>query len=259
MEAHALFSQSEQLLQEEDRRSNYATASYADLLSYQAHMQLDGSCGERSFSKAYRLIHKACSIRATNGDDIVAPRRFYESAFYQLFHPDEWLQQGGADPKAGFLPVLQKASDENCIDAIILLADLLITGSNGCDHLKDQAKGIQLLEYGASLANATVEERAKCELKLAEYHLQCSAIRQADLHYEKAARLGSYHAIVHLREKHFCPDVQIVVQMDRFDFRIRRGRTDAFLKRLEQLCCVAVFPGASVDQHDLHVFAASFA
>ena len=205
-QAQRLFEEARHQLDEEDRRSNYATASYADLLSYEAHMLLDGSAGERSFSKAYQLIQEACRVCALNGSAVSAPRRFYESAFYQLFHPSEWVQNGGADPQKGFLPALKRAVEEGCIDAIVLLADLYLSGANGCGHLKDPSRGVQLLERGAALPGASEQERAKCELRLAEHYLQTSAEQQAERYYEKAARLGSYRAVVHLREKRFAPE-----------------------------------------------------
>lgn len=211
--ARAHFAEAERLLQEEDRRSNFQTAVYADLLSYQAHMLMDGSAGERSLDQAYQLIRKACRVTNLNGGAVHCPRRWYESAFFQLFYPEEWahLNQSGSQEDAA--QMLERASAEGCVDAMALLAELCFTGAYGYEHLKNTARGVQLLEAGAAREDAYEQERARCELRLAQHYMQTQSGASADVCYEKAARLGSYDAVVHLREKHFSPTQSMDVQI----------------------------------------------
>jgi len=202
------FEEAEQQLKAEDRRSNYQTAAYVDMLSYQAHMLMDGSCGEHSLSKAFQQLRTAFRTTGKNGEILPCPRRLYERAYFKLYHPDEWMRLSGENHLPDCAEDLEKSVDGGCTDALILLADLLITGRNGWEDRLDSAKGVQLLHQGASKTDITDKDRAKCERRLAEYYMKSNESGQADAYFEKAARLGSYEAIVHLRRQHFGPEAR---------------------------------------------------
>lgn len=191
--------------------------AFADMLCYQAHLmmthgfgvEIPDSASEKDAQSqvlrtAYDKMQEAWNIafekeKEEHPDGIPRPysaRSYYEYAFYSC----QMLRSEGGILSEKAKKGLKLAVQLNCIDAILLMAQLRLSGDFGCRQ--NVSAGIALLENDAAFLNATKQQKIRRISMLADHYAGSANTELAKHYYEESARLGNYTATVRLRKLH---------------------------------------------------------
>lgn len=189
--------------------------TFADMLCYQAHLMMTHGFGVEipdgtSESDAHRKILRAAYDKMLEAWNIAlekeenpdlnpkpySARSYYEYAFYSW----QKLQDEDGVLSETAMECLERAIKRDCIDAILLKAQLLLSGTYG--FKQDSSAGIALLENDAVFSRASKQQKIKRISTLADHYAGCGNTELAKHYCEESARLGNYAATVLLRKLH---------------------------------------------------------
>lgn len=164
---------------------------YSQLLSYMGHLELIK--GDKLTAK--KLIDEACSIKDQDGRSMTCARAYYERAYYHLFY------EHNVDIDA-VISDLDISIDFDCIDAILLKADILLHGKGNVSP--DLESALTLINQ--VINSGTAEEKRRGTDLQAQYYAVTgnSAL---------AASLGHWDSILQERQKYFAAEKRINLQL----------------------------------------------